>query len=165
MGFSRRSTNWVSISLSNTSRKILRNGNPGQRICHARGLWQGDLLSPMLFVLVMEPLNALLRRAEEPNLFTPLGVASIRSRASLYADNVVIFLRQIEQDLNINRSILRLFVAAPELHTNEAKCRFSPIRCTEDDISTMGNLFTCEIQPLSCKYLRGYHCPLVNYQN
>jgi hypothetical protein len=40
-----------------SSTKILINGQPGRRICHARGLHQGDPLSPMLFVLVMEVLN------------------------------------------------------------------------------------------------------------
>lgn len=50
--------------LSTSSTRILLNGNPGRQICHARGLRQGDPLSPMLFVLVMEGLNHLLRWVE-----------------------------------------------------------------------------------------------------
>jgi hypothetical protein len=38
LGFSRRCLNWISIVLSTASTKILVNGSPGRRICHARAL-------------------------------------------------------------------------------------------------------------------------------
>jgi hypothetical protein len=47
--------------LSLVSTKVLVNG--GEHICHARGLRQGDPLSLMLFLLVMEVLSALIRKA------------------------------------------------------------------------------------------------------
>jgi hypothetical protein len=40
------------------------NGNPGEMICHARGLRQSDPLLPMLFLLTMEVLGALIRKAD-----------------------------------------------------------------------------------------------------
>jgi hypothetical protein len=45
------------------SMKILLNDTLGNRICHARGLRQGDPLSPMLF-LVMDALHDLIHCAE-----------------------------------------------------------------------------------------------------
>jgi hypothetical protein len=39
LGFSRRWINWVSRLLSTASIKIIVNGQPGQQICHVRGLW------------------------------------------------------------------------------------------------------------------------------
>jgi len=61
IGFSRRWTNWISILLSTVSTKVLVNGRPERRIAHARGLRQGDPISPMLFIIVMEVLNSLIR--------------------------------------------------------------------------------------------------------
>lgn len=41
LGFSRRWTDWMSILLGTASTRIMFNGRPGDRICHARGLRQG----------------------------------------------------------------------------------------------------------------------------
>jgi hypothetical protein len=46
MGFGQCWTNWISTILSTASTKILLNGQLGRRIYHARGLCQGDPLSP-----------------------------------------------------------------------------------------------------------------------
>jgi hypothetical protein len=60
MGFPRPWIDWISALLSSAHTRILLNGVPGERIYHARGLRQGDPLSPMLFLLVMEVLNGLI---------------------------------------------------------------------------------------------------------
>ena len=49
LGFSRRWLDWISLILSSASTRVILNGSPGRRICHARGLRQGDPLSPLLF--------------------------------------------------------------------------------------------------------------------
>jgi hypothetical protein len=71
--------------------KVLLNGTPGERIHHARGLRQGDPLSLMLFLLVMEVLNALIHKANEWSLLKPLGAKGVTHRASFYADDLVWF--------------------------------------------------------------------------
>jgi hypothetical protein len=38
MGFGRCWRNWISVILGSASTKILLNGQPSRRICHARGL-------------------------------------------------------------------------------------------------------------------------------
>jgi hypothetical protein len=55
---------WIDVLLSSVSTRIQLNVTQGDRICHAQGLCQGDPLSPMLFLLVMEVLNSLFRKAD-----------------------------------------------------------------------------------------------------
>lgn len=61
---------WCNIisKLLHSSTKVLVNGEPGERICHQRGLGQGDPLSPMLFILVMDVPNSLIQRASDLGL-------------------------------------------------------------------------------------------------
>ena len=81
--------------LSSASTKVILNGSPGRRICHARGLRQGDPLSPLLFVIVMEGLNALLKLADNKGLLRFLH-PKIKERTFMYADDVVVFLSPVQ---------------------------------------------------------------------
>jgi hypothetical protein len=51
---------------------VLVNGEHGDLICHQCGLKQGDPLSPMLFIMVMDVLNSLVTKASELGLLQPL---------------------------------------------------------------------------------------------
>jgi hypothetical protein len=59
IGFGIQWRNWVSALWASTSSSFLINGNPERRICHKRGVRQGDPLSPMHFLLAMELLYLL----------------------------------------------------------------------------------------------------------
>jgi hypothetical protein len=127
-GFSRRWTNWIALLLSSASARILLNGRPGQHICHSRGQRQGDPLSPMLFVLSIEVLNALITRAENDCLFWPIGHDGIALRASFYSNHMVIFIKSARQEMLLLLAILDAFEQASRLKTNlEKKIRPSQL--------------------------------------
>ena len=152
LGFSRRWLDWISLILSSASTRVILNGSPGRRICHARGLRQGDPLSPLLFVLVMESLNALLKLAEERGLFRALH-PKIKERAFMYADDVVIFLSPQQQDLVLTRGILEIFDGASGHRTNMSKCLISPIQCDLEATVMLLTHFPGRIDPFPIHYL------------
>jgi hypothetical protein len=63
LGFGRIWCNLISLLLCTSSTRILVNGEPREYILHHRGLRQGDPLPPMLFILVIEALNAMVSYA------------------------------------------------------------------------------------------------------
>jgi hypothetical protein len=68
LGFGPRWRRWICQLLASASSKVLLNGKPGASIAHARGLRQGDPISPMLFILAIDPLHHLFRLASEEGL-------------------------------------------------------------------------------------------------
>jgi len=138
--------------LSSASTKVILNGSPGRRICHARGLRQGDPLSPLLFVLVMEVLNSLINLAVQKELMTRLH-PKIDEMAYLYADDVVVFSAPNQQDLILLRGILEIFAGASGLRTNMQKCRISPIQCDLESTVLILRHFPGTIDPFPINYL------------
>lgn len=139
--------------LSTASTRVLTNGRPGRRICHACRLWQGDPLSPFLYIIVMEVLNALIAEADRRAQLTPLPGNAIRYRTSVYADDLVVFLAPSAIDFSCIRQILELFARASRLATNLDKCAITPIRCSEDDVAAVRQVFPYRLQEFPTTYL------------
>jgi hypothetical protein len=73
----------------------------GEKIWHMKGLRQGAPLSSLLFLLMMEFLSAMIRQGDAWLIFAPLGTQPLHNHASLYANDLIIFLSLIEQDLRL----------------------------------------------------------------
>ena len=153
LGFGSRWRDLVCGLLASSSTQVLLNGTPGDFILHKRGLRQGDPLSPMLFILVMDVLNWMVTRASEAGLLQPLSSRPIQHRISLYADDVAIFLRPAAADINLTLQLLQLFGDASGLKTNVQKSNVLPIQCSEVDLATIQDLLPCEVLNFLCKYL------------
>jgi hypothetical protein len=132
LGFGPRWREWVSILFRTASSRALLNGVPGTKFHHARGVRQGDPLSPMLFILAMDTLQRLLDLATGHNVLTQLPLAAAKWRTSMYADNAAIFINPKKEDIDTIKIILDAFGKASGLKINMDKSSIHPIKCEED---------------------------------
>nr|GFB84615.1 RNA-directed DNA polymerase, eukaryota [Tanacetum cinerariifolium] len=77
LGFGLKWRAWIKGCLQNDRSSILVNGSPMEEFKLFRGLRQGDPMSPFLFILAMEGLHALTRKAEALGLFKGVGVTDV----------------------------------------------------------------------------------------
>lgn len=152
VGFPLRWHEWVGGMLSTASTKVLVNGRPRDRIRHARSLRQGDPLSPLLFVIVMEVLNALITGADRRGVFSSLP-AKIMNCASIYADDLVIFLAPTSRTSPTSNASWTCSWGASSLITNVDKCAITPIHCSKAQVTAVHEVFPCKLQEFPTKYL------------
>jgi hypothetical protein len=153
LGFSSRWRNWISLILSSASSAVLLNGAEGPRIRHRRGLRQGDPLSPLLFILAIDPLHRILDRSTQMGYLSPLPLREARLRASLYADDAVVFINPERRDVQHLRLLLQGFGEATGLRINAAKCSVAAIRCEGIDLANTLQPFDVERVEFPIRYL------------
>ena len=153
LGFGPRWRRWICSLLSSASSRILLNGKPGPAIRHARGLRQGDPISPMLFILAIDPLHHLFRLAAEEGLLRPIRTRPVRFTVSLYADDAGIFVGPDQQDMQVVCHLLDAFGRASGLRTNLEKSEAFPIQCSEEQILAALAIFPAKRGSFPCTYL------------
>ncbi|XP_018473827.1 uncharacterized protein LOC108845056 [Raphanus sativus] len=93
MGFSEVWIEWIMRCVTSVKYQVLMNGEPRGHIVPERGLRQGDLLSPSIFILCTEALVSLLSQAENQGKITEMRAARASPPVShlLFADNSLFF--------------------------------------------------------------------------
>ena len=84
---------WISFCLSTVCFSILINGTPHGFLGSSRGLRQGNPLSPLLFVLVMEAVGRMLDKAVHEGRLSGFNVGASVDRSlmvfhPLFADDI-----------------------------------------------------------------------------
>jgi mannosylglycoprotein endo-beta-mannosidase len=128
-GFPSRFRDWIAALFYTSSSRVLLNGIAGLPITHGRGLRQGDPLSPLLFVLAIDPLAQLLDISTRVGLLHRLRGRGPILRTSLYADDAAVFVAPFKVDIDNLASILRTFGEVTGLCTNFQKSTVVPIHC------------------------------------
>ncbi|RVW60790.1 LINE-1 reverse transcriptase-like [Vitis vinifera] len=122
-----------------------------------KGLWQGDPLSPYLFVLGMEVLSTLLRRAGEGGFLSGCrlrgrgGVELIVSHL-LFADDTIIFCKAKREQVTNLSWVLAWFEAASGLRINLAKSALIPVGQV-DELEELAAELGCRLGVLPTVYL------------
>jgi len=151
--FGPRWREWVSILFHTSSSRVLLNGQQGPVFSHRRRVRQGNPLSPMLFILAMDPLQRLLDMATQHGALTALPLPAARWRTSMYADDVAIFINPLKEDLEATTAILHAFGSVSGLHINMHKSSVHPIRCQNIDLNHVLASFTGTRASFPCRYL------------
>jgi hypothetical protein len=97
------------LLFSSSSSSVQLNGVRGPWIKHRRGLRQGDPLSSYLFILAIDTLQHVFKKAMEDDLLSPLRDRMARLCLSLYEDDAVVFINPIKADADLTMSIMHRF--------------------------------------------------------
>jgi hypothetical protein len=152
-GFGPRWIRWISLLLRTAQTRVLVNGFEGDVFLHGRGLRQGDPISPLLFVVAMDVLAAMFHTVESAGVLSRFGLAGIKHRVSLYADDVVVFTKPDMGELVAVRKILDCFGEASGLMVNFSKSAVAPIHCPEAALPSVSATLSCQVITLPCTYL------------
>jgi len=153
MGFGPRWREWISILFGTASSRALLNGTQGPGILHRRGVRQGDPLSPMLFILAIDPVQRILELATRQGILSPLPLNTANLRTSLYADDAAIFINPSRDEIMAVKDILHAFGCASGLVTNLEKSSIHPIRCEDIDLDHVLQPFHGTRGNFPCRYL------------
>ena len=104
MGFGSKWLRWMWWCISTTKFSVMVNGVPTGFFSSSKGLRQGHLLSPYLFVMGMEVLRVLIRRATEGGFISGCKIQHGRGRAVhiahlLFADDTIVFCEAKQEHL------------------------------------------------------------------
>ncbi|KAM0922292.1 hypothetical protein ACQ4PT_006237 [Festuca glaucescens] len=77
----------------------------------------------------------------------------MRHRTSIYADDVVTFLRPTVRDLRAFTAMIDDFGTASGLRTNIDKCSGNLIRCTDAHEALVAQELRCPVVPFPLRYL------------
>ena len=157
MGFGQRWCQWINTCISTVQFSALVNGSPEGFFGSSRGLRQGDPLSPLLFLLVMEVLSKLFQKTKEAGLIWgfltgSIGGSEVRISHLLFADDTIVFCDAVPEQVLHIRKVLSCFKAVTGLRVNLNKSEMVPVSVV-DGMSTLADLLCCRTGTLPMLYL------------
>ncbi|XP_022023938.1 uncharacterized mitochondrial protein AtMg01250-like [Helianthus annuus] len=155
MGFPPKWRNWVMGILFAGRGSILVNGSPTGEFQYKRGLRQGDPLSPFLFIVAMEALHNMMKKARSVNLFSGVNLPGNGLHIShmLFADDSI-FVREWNEDNARNlKRILRIFYLISGLKVNPRKSQLFGVCRSETEVIEMASIFKCRAGKFPFIYL------------
>lgn len=146
MGFKGNFIGWIQSCISSFSLATLVNGVSSLLFGSTRGLRQGDPLSPILFVIVMEGLTSLLEYSEAQGKIKALGKNECAINHLFFANDVMIFSKASEYWVKQVKGVLLSFSNTSGLQMNLEKAKSFLVRAS---------------RPMSCTLptSKKDHCP------
>jgi hypothetical protein len=159
VGFGIHMTNWNMGCITSSSFAVLLNGEASAFFKSSKGLRQGCPLSPLLFILVMEGLNVLLKNNFNEGTLTCIKVSRLmKILHSLFVDDVLIMSKASLQEWREIDYIISLFCKAIGLTVNQSKTTVHYEGLSDDELVHFKNFLPYNFSDLSIgfRYL-GYY--------
>ncbi|CAA7016118.1 unnamed protein product [Microthlaspi erraticum] len=116
---------WILQCVAGLSMHVLWNGEKTRAFQPARGLRQGDPLSPYLFVLCMERLCELIEHSVESKMWKPISLSRGGPKLShiCFADDLILFAEASVAQVRVVRRVLAKFCLASGQKVSLAKSK------------------------------------------
>ena len=156
LGFSTTWIAWIRACISSASFSILLNGSPFSIISPAKGLRQGDPLSPFLFILGFKVFSRLMFREERAGLIKGLQIS--RNTPSLhhllFVDDLLIFGKAKLSEASCINTYLEKYCrwSSQAINTSKSFLRFSQ-NTIPSTISSISSIFPFTSDPPKSLYL------------
>ncbi|KAE8790044.1 Serine/threonine-phosphatase BSL2-like protein [Hordeum vulgare] len=118
---------------------------------HARGLRQGEPISPVLLVLAMDVLTMMVIKAHHTVISVMNGCSSMQ-RLSHYVDDVVLFIKPTQSDLHLVTEMFHIIGVASGLKVNYNKSSAIMIRSEDSDEELVKNVLPWKIETFPCNH-------------
>jgi hypothetical protein len=132
------------------------NGSPSGFFHSSRGFHQGDPLSPLLFLLVMEALSRMLAKAVESGFISSFSVGNSTENSvtisHLFADDTLIMCGADPIQLWHLQGVFIWFQAISGLKVNLSKSELVPVGHVPN-VTELANILGCRISSFPLTYL------------
>ncbi|GLT38106.1 hypothetical protein SLA2020_123730 [Shorea laevis] len=146
-GFGAKWKEWIMECLSTVRVSVLVNGSPTKEFAMEKGLRQGDLLSPFLFLMVVEGLHGLVKIAENEGLLHGVEIGKRGLTVSLlqFADDTVILGSADSENILMVKTILRWFELMSGLRINFSKSSVYGFNVSERWVRGAAGILRCGV--------------------
>ncbi|KAA0058887.1 reverse transcriptase [Cucumis melo var. makuwa] len=120
-GFPKKWRQWTKSCITMVQYSILINGKPYGKIKPKRGIRQGDLISPFIFVLAVDYLSCLLKHLKNLNKIKGVIIKDINLTHLVFADDIVLFVQDDDESIRNLQFPIHLFESAADRNIKSHK--------------------------------------------
>ena len=154
MGFDSRWLVWIHCLFSTAKSSILLNGTPGRQFFCKRGVRQGDPLSPLIFVLAADLLQAAVNDAyRRGELELPMPTVERDYPVIQYVDDTILVLPADQAQAETIKRILQDYASSIGLHINFHKSTLMTVNTAVDATERLAEVFGCKVGEMPFTYL------------